>query len=93
VCSLTQLQGVKEKFNSASGDKQVSLADLIVLGGSAAVEKAAKDAGMDITVPFTPGRVDTTQDLTDVDTFAFRMFHRSVSHCSQNSFCALQLLT
>lgn len=53
----------------------MSLADLIVLGGSAAVEKAAQAAGMKITVPFTPGRVDTTQDLTDVGTFAYRKFH------------------
>jgi catalase-peroxidase len=72
IGSSLQLEGVQDKFNSASGGKKVSLADLIVLGGSAAVEKAAKDAGMDVTVPFTPGRVDTTQDLTDVDTFAFR---------------------
>lgn len=66
-----QLQGVQSKFNSANSGKQVSLADLIVLGGSAAVEKAAKDAGMNASVPFTPGRVDATQDNTDVDTFVF----------------------
>ncbi len=50
--------------------KKVSLADLIVLGGSAAVEKAAKDAGIDVKVPFTPGRMDASQDQTDVDSFA-----------------------
>src|SRR5262249_8759110 len=50
--------------------KKVSLADLIVLGGSAAVEKAAKDAGIDVKVPFTPGRTDASQQQTDVDSFA-----------------------
>ncbi len=50
--------------------KKVSLADLIVLGGSAAVEKAAKDAGVDVKVPFTPGRMDASQEQTDVDSFA-----------------------
>ncbi|OBT95511.1 Catalase-peroxidase 2 [Pseudogymnoascus verrucosus] len=68
---LKSLQAVKDKFNSANNKKQVSLADLIVLGGTAAVEKAAADAGTAIKVPFTPGRVDTTQDLTDVETFAY----------------------
>lgn len=61
-------------FNSANHERQVSLADLIVLGGTAAVEKAAQDAGMAINVPFTPGRVDTTQNLTDISTFAYRTF-------------------
>lgn len=60
-------------FNAKSPVKKVSLADLIVLGGTAAVEKAAKDAGLNLTVPFTPGRVDTTQELTDVKSFAYRM--------------------
>ena len=55
---------------SASGGKKVSLADLIVLGGSAAVEKAAKDAGVDVKVPFTPGRMDASQEQTDVQSFA-----------------------
>ena len=55
---------------SASGGKKVSLADLIVLAGSAAVEKAAKDAGYDVTVPFAPGRTDATQENTDVESFA-----------------------
>ncbi|CAH0053707.1 unnamed protein product [Clonostachys solani] len=67
---LKALNEIKDKFNSANTEKQVSLADLIILGGNAAVEKAAKDAGIDITVPFTAGRVDTTQELTDVTTFA-----------------------
>ncbi|WP_433761735.1 catalase/peroxidase HPI [Nocardia sp. CA-135398] len=65
------LEQIQQEFNgSATGGKKVSLADLIVLAGSAAVEKAAKDAGHDITVPFTPGRTDATQDKTDVDSFA-----------------------
>lgn len=61
---LKALEGVQQKFQG--GGKKVSLADLIVLGGSAAVEKAAKDAGVDITVPFTPGRMDASQEQTDV---------------------------
>ncbi|MET9048454.1 MULTISPECIES: catalase/peroxidase HPI [unclassified Streptomyces] len=64
---LRVLEGVQQEFNS--GAKKVSLADLIVLGGSAAVEKAAKDAGYDIEVPFTPGRVDATDEHTDVESF------------------------
>ncbi|AJE83692.1 MULTISPECIES: catalase/peroxidase HPI [Streptomyces] len=68
---LRTLEGVQEEFNSsASGGKKVSLADLIVLGGSAAVEKAAADAGHEITVPFTPGRVDATDEHTDAESFA-----------------------
>jgi catalase (peroxidase I) len=74
-----QLEGVQKMFNSANKVKQVSLADLIVLGGNAAIEKAAMDAGMEITVPFTPGRVDTTQNNTDPLTFAFRMFEHHMS--------------
>lgn len=67
---LRTLEGIQESFNSAqTGGKQVSLADLIVLAGSAAVEKAAKDAGLDIEVPFTPGRVDAAQEQTDVESF------------------------
>src|SRR6201999_2464635 len=62
---------IQKEFNGAqSGDKKVSLADLIVLGGCAAVEKAAKDAGIDVKVPFTPGRADASQAQTDVDSFA-----------------------
>jgi catalase-peroxidase len=68
---LQALEGVQQQFNDAqSGDKRISLADLIVLGGCAAVEKAARDAGVDVTVPFAPGRTDATQEQTDVDTFA-----------------------
>jgi catalase-peroxidase len=68
---LKTLEGVQSAFNAAqSGNKAVSLADLIVLGGCAAVEKAAKDAGHDVTVPFTPGRADASQDQTDVESFA-----------------------
>ncbi|SNS51288.1 catalase-peroxidase [Tardiphaga sp. OK246] len=67
---LQVLDGIRKEFNAAqSGDKQVSLADLIVLGGSAAVEKAAKDAGLDVTVPFSPGRGDASRAQTDVESF------------------------
>ncbi|MFJ7627593.1 catalase/peroxidase HPI [Streptomyces sp. NPDC097595] len=67
---LRTLQSVQESFNAGQqGGKQVSLADLIVLAGAAGVEKAAKDAGTDIEVPFTPGRVDASQDQTDVESF------------------------
>ncbi|MCX4565129.1 catalase/peroxidase HPI [Streptomyces viridodiastaticus] len=65
------LEGVQEAFNAGqTGGKRVSFADLVVLGSVAAVEKAAKDAGFDIEVPFTPGRVDATQEQTDVESFA-----------------------
>jgi catalase-peroxidase len=68
---IRALEGVQEAFNAEqTGGKQVSFADLVVLGGAAAVEKAAKDAGFDIEVPFTPGRVDATQEQTDVESFA-----------------------
>ncbi len=68
---LPALEKIQSDFNgSASGGKKVSLADLIVLGGSAAIEKAAKDAGHDITVPFAPGRTDAAQEQTDVESFA-----------------------
>ncbi|WP_136657791.1 catalase/peroxidase HPI [Nitratireductor sp. XY-223] len=68
---LEALEGVQSAFNGAqSGGKKVSLADLIVLGGCAAVEQAAKAAGHDVTVPFTPGRMDAAQDETDVESFA-----------------------
>jgi catalase-peroxidase len=67
---LAKLEAIQKEFNaSQSGDKKVSLADLIVLGGSAAVEKAAKDAGFDVKVPFTPGRMDASQEQTDVESF------------------------
>jgi catalase-peroxidase len=69
---LEKLEGIQNEFNSAqSGNKRVSLADLIVLGGCAAVEKAAKDAGHDVTVPFTPGRGDALQEQTEVDSFGY----------------------
>ena len=67
---LDALEGIQKSFNADSGDKQVSLADLIVLAGSAAIEKAAKGAGSDIEVPFTPGRADATDEQTDVESFA-----------------------
>ena len=68
---LTSLQGIQDEFNKAqSGDKKVSLADLIVLGGCVGVEEAAKKAGQPITVPFTPGRTDAYQAQTDVESFA-----------------------
>ncbi len=75
---LSTLEQIQSEFN-----KKVSIADLIVLGGCAAVEKAAKDAGVDVSVPFTPGRMDTTQELTDIESFqwlkpvsdGFRNYH------------------
>jgi catalase-peroxidase len=68
---LQTLERVQQEFNgSQSGGKKVSLADLIVLGGCAAVEQAAKNAGYNVTVPFAPGRTDATQEQTDVDSFA-----------------------
>jgi catalase-peroxidase len=68
---LEKLAGIQKEFNSTqSAGKKVSLADLIVLAGCAGVEKAAKDAGTAVTVPFTPGRMDATQEQTDVDSFA-----------------------
>jgi len=68
---LDRLQEIQEDFNdSRSGGIRVSLADLIVLGGNAAVEKAAKNAGLNVQVPFTPGRTDASQEQTDVESFA-----------------------
>lgn len=68
---LETLQGIQTEFNTARTDgKKVSLADLIVLGGCAGVEQAAKNAGHDVSVPFTPGRADATQEQTDVESFA-----------------------
>jgi len=68
---LETLEEIQTGFNNEAADgKQVSLADLIVLGGAAAIELAAKNAGQDITVPFTPGRTDATQEQTDVESFA-----------------------
>ncbi|WP_435355069.1 catalase/peroxidase HPI [Emticicia sp. SJ17W-69] len=68
---LSKLEGIKNEFNaSATSGKAVSIADLIVLGGSAGIEQAAKNAGHNITVPFTPGRTDASQEQTDVESFA-----------------------
>jgi catalase-peroxidase len=68
---LEKLEAIQSEFNaSQSGNKKISLADLIVLGGAAAVEKAAKDAGLGVNVPFTPGRMDASQEQTDVESFA-----------------------
>ncbi|RUW74324.1 catalase/peroxidase HPI, partial [Mesorhizobium sp. M1E.F.Ca.ET.063.01.1.1] len=68
---LEKLEAIQKEFNAAqSGDKKVSLADLVVLGGVAAVEKAAKDGGHEMKVPFTPGRMDASQEQTDVESFA-----------------------
>ncbi len=68
---LRTLEGVQQEFNSGqSGDVRISLADLVVLGGAAAVEKAARDAGHAVTVPFIPGRTDASQEQTDVEAFA-----------------------
>jgi catalase-peroxidase len=83
---LQKLEAIQKEFNaSQSGGKKVSLADLIVLGGSAGVEKAAKAAGHDVKVPFTPGRMDASQEQTDVESFAplepvadaFRNYYRN----------------
>jgi catalase-peroxidase len=69
---LDTLTAIQKEFNeAASGGKKVSLADLVVLGGCAAIEKAAKDAGHNITVPFTPGRTDAMQEQTDVESVAY----------------------
>jgi catalase-peroxidase len=67
---LQTLEAIQREFNASAGGKKVSLADLIVLGGNAAVEKAAKDAGTEVKVPFTPGRMDASQEQTDVESFA-----------------------
>lgn len=68
---LKHLEEIQKEFNGARSDNtKVSLADLIVLGGAAAIEKAAKDAGSDVVVPFKPGRADATQEQTDANSFA-----------------------
>ena len=86
---VTALDGIRTAFNKAAGGgKQVSLADLIVLGGTVGIERAAKAAGQDVTVPFTPGRVDATQAQTDVANFAvlepkadgFRNYYSAEAH-------------
>lgn len=68
--ALATIESIQQEFNAAGG-AQISVADLIVLAGTAAVEKAAKDAGVEVSVPFHPGRTDATQEQTDVDAFAF----------------------
>lgn len=67
---IEKLEAIQQEFNAANSGKKVSLADLIVLGGCAAIEKAAGDAGHKVNVPFTPGRTDATQEQTDVESFA-----------------------
>lgn len=67
---LAVYESLQSDFNGSNGSKAVSIADLIVLGGNAAIEKAAKDAGVDLTVPFTAGRVDATDEQTDAESFA-----------------------
>jgi catalase-peroxidase len=67
---LRTLEEIRQAFHAQHGGKRVSLADLIVLAGGAAVEKAAKDAGFDVEVPFSPGRTDASQEHTDVESFA-----------------------
>lgn len=69
--SLKILETIKNEFNSSNSNKKVSLADLIVLGGCAAVEKAVKDSGFNIKVPFTAGRADATQEQTDIESFGY----------------------
>ncbi len=66
---LPELEKIQKKFNSSHGAKKISMADLIVLAGAAAIEKAAKDAGYEVKVPFKPGRADATQEMTDVASF------------------------
>ena len=66
---LPVLENIQKDFNAKSGSKKISLADLIVLGGNAAVEQAAKNAGVEVKIPFTPGRMDATQEQTDVESF------------------------
>ncbi|MGZ3950323.1 MAG: catalase/peroxidase HPI, partial [Flavisolibacter sp.] len=101
---LDVLTGIQTAFNqSASEGKKVSLADLIVLGGCAAVEKAAKDAGFNVSVPFTPGRTDASQEQTDVESIAylepradgFRNYRREKSDVSTEALLIdkAQLLT
>ena len=101
---LEKLEGIKKEFSDgANGEKKISLADLIVLAGNAAVEKAAKDAGHTINVPFTPGRMDASQEQTDVVSFhylepgadGFRNYRNSKSGASTEALLIdkAQLLT
>ncbi len=68
---LTKLENIQKQFNASSGKKKVSLADLIILGGNLGVEEAAKKAGVPLQIPFTPGRMDASQEQTDSDSFSF----------------------
>jgi len=101
---LKTLEKIQEEFNTGqSGDKKVSLADLIVLAGCAGVEKAAKDAGYDLTVPFTPGRMDASKEQTDAESFkvlepeadGFRNYHqKEFAECTEEMLLdKAQLLT
>ncbi len=101
---LSSLEAIQKEFNaSQSGGKKVSLADLIVLGGGAAIEKAAKDAGHDVKVPFAPGRMDASQKQTDINSFAplepaadgFRNYRRGKQRLSAEELLVdrAQLLT
>jgi catalase-peroxidase len=101
---LTTLENIQNAFNSSQfGDKKVSLADLIVLAGCAGVEKATKNARFDITVPFTPGRMDASQEQTDVESFemlkpetdGFRNYlKKEYAHCAEHMLVdKAQLLT
>lgn len=89
---LSALEGIQKKFEGSG--KKVSLADLIVLGGTAAVEKAAKDAGVDVNVPFIPGRTDASQDQTDIEGFkylepiadGFRSYGKSTNRVKAESY-------
>jgi catalase-peroxidase len=101
---LQALEAIQKAFNaSQSGGKKVSLADLIILGGCAAIEKAAKSAGHDVKVPFTPGRMEASQEQTDVESFApleptadgFRNYLRDEQHLSPEELLVdrAQLLT
>ncbi|HKD09482.1 MAG TPA: catalase/peroxidase HPI [Bryobacteraceae bacterium] len=90
--TLRTLEGIQKEFNSSSGKKKVSLADLIVLGGDAAIEEAAKKGGHDVKIPFSPGRTDASQDQTDTHSFAvlepladgFRNYERAHRNGSPN---------
>ncbi|MFN5044804.1 MAG: catalase/peroxidase HPI [Bacteroidota bacterium] len=100
---LDSLGAIQTAFNQSSGDKKVSLADLIVLSGCAAIEKAAKDAGVDVKVPFRAGRTDASQDQTDVESFGvlepaadgFRNYikKKHTAHCEEMLIDKAQLLT
>ena len=100
---LNVLESIQNTFNAAQDKKAISIADMIVLAGCAAIEKAANDAGHSIEVPFTPGRADATQEQTDVESFAalepasdgFRNYYRALHHASPEEMLVdrAQLLT